>query len=183
MSDEQETTPTGIDRRTFMKSSAVVGGLVWAAPAMSTFGARAFAGTPLNLCPPGAGQPSGLQFRYTGRGCEGTTSPQFDDPDLIGGIVFCKDFEEYPEVPSGGGELTLEITGGPDSGTYTVDPLNINDTFFSPPTGGKGGANTVFTLRKDGVKLHEVGFHTSCSEPLRIGDNFGSFALIDGVEG
>jgi hypothetical protein len=45
MSDELEITEgaSGLDRRTFIKRSAIVGGMVWAAPAISTLGSRAFA--------------------------------------------------------------------------------------------------------------------------------------------
>jgi hypothetical protein len=51
MSEELEIMEgSGTDRRTFIKRSAVVGGMVWAAPAISTLGSRAFAqtGTPRN---------------------------------------------------------------------------------------------------------------------------------------
>ena len=51
MNDNLESgAPTGVDRRDFIKRSAIVGGMVWAAPAISTLGSRAFAsehnGTP-----------------------------------------------------------------------------------------------------------------------------------------
>jgi hypothetical protein len=51
MSEELEVMEgAGVDRRTFIKRSAVLGGMVWAAPAISTLGSRAFAatGTPRN---------------------------------------------------------------------------------------------------------------------------------------
>lgn len=188
MSDELETTPTGLDRRTFMKSSAVVGGLVWAAPAMSTFGARAFAGTPDNdLCPPtgrGTEQPENLRFRYTGRGCADTDSPQFDEPISQPSIVFCNQVANYLDLTDGR-SVQIRITGGPDGGnvTYPAFEIGIGDTFMSPPGGGRAGANTRFQVLFDGNVVHEVGFHTSCSFPLAIGDRFGSFELISGDAG
>lgn len=51
MSEELETMggAAGLDRRDFIRKSAIVGGMVWAAPAMSSLGSRAFAaGTPLD---------------------------------------------------------------------------------------------------------------------------------------
>ena len=43
MTEDIETgTASGIERRDFIKKSAIVGGLVWAAPAMSALGPRAF---------------------------------------------------------------------------------------------------------------------------------------------
>jgi hypothetical protein len=54
MSEELEVLEgaSGIDRRSFIKRGAIVGGMVWAAPAISALGPRAFAqenGTP-RLC-------------------------------------------------------------------------------------------------------------------------------------
>jgi hypothetical protein len=48
MSEEIELTggATGLDRRDFIKRSAVVGGMVWAAPVISSIGSPAFAMTP-----------------------------------------------------------------------------------------------------------------------------------------
>jgi hypothetical protein len=40
---ESTTGASVIDRRDFIRKSAIVGGMVWAAPAMSTLGSRAFA--------------------------------------------------------------------------------------------------------------------------------------------
>lgn len=41
--EDQDATPTGgLGRRDFVKRSALLGGMVWAAPAMSTLGPRAF---------------------------------------------------------------------------------------------------------------------------------------------
>lgn len=42
---DHDTPSGGMTRRTFVTRSAVVGGMVWAAPAISTLGSRAFAGT------------------------------------------------------------------------------------------------------------------------------------------
>jgi hypothetical protein len=168
-----------MDRRQFITRSAVAGGMVWAAPVMTSFASRAFAGTPerTDLCPTEA-QPSGLRWRYTGLGCAGS-----DNSQVLGGQNFCEDFGDYPSTPSNG-FLTVRITGGPDRGTYenVVANLQPGATFLSPPNGGRAGANTVFTIRDAaGNLLHRVGFHTSCSQPLFIGDRFGSFELIEGV--
>ena len=47
MSDniDEEVPVSGMNRRDFVKRTAIVGGMVWAAPAISTLGGRAFAST------------------------------------------------------------------------------------------------------------------------------------------
>lgn len=189
MSDGVEVPATGMDRRDFIKSSVVAGGLVWAAPAMSSLGSHAFAtGTPLNICPT-EDMPSGLRWEYTGRGCGGNGAPPALD--------FCEDREGYPEAASNG-TLKVTITGGPDRGTYTTGTPGRNETAFkldgggqlergktfsSPPNGGKAGAQTLFEVYRDGTLVHRVRVHTSCSRDLSIGEEFGSFKLIAGIPG
>ena len=50
MSEELELTggSAGIDRRDFIRKSAIVGGMVWAAPMIQSIGSPAFAGTEIN---------------------------------------------------------------------------------------------------------------------------------------
>ncbi len=177
MSDGVEVPVTGMDRRDFIRSSVVAGGLVWAAPAMSSLGSHAFAtGTPLNICPT-EDMPSGLRWEYTGRGCGGNGAPPALD--------FCEDRAGYPEAASNG-TLKVTITGGPDRGTYTIGvdgPLLPGAKFSSPPNGGKAGAQTLFEVYHDGNLVHRVRVHTSCSRDLSIGEQFGSFKLIAGIPG
>jgi hypothetical protein len=185
--DGVDAPATGMDRRDFLRSSVVVGGLVWAAPAMSSLGSHAYAaGTPLNICATGE-MPSGLRWQYTGRGCGNAAPPALD---------FCEDRAGYPDEPSSG-IVKVTITGGPDRGIYTTgDPgrnetgfeldggglLEPGATFSAPPNGGKAGAQTLFEVyRQDGTLVHRVQVHTSCSRELSIGEQFGSFRLIAGL--
>ena len=188
MDDGLEVPATRMDRRVFIRSGIAVGGLVWAAPAISSFGARAFAGTPeqRDLCPPignRSEQPRNLRWLYTGKGCAGTDSPQFDN--IVGNFPYCRDVDPYPDGESGR-TLKLLIIGIPGGRvTQEVKGLVPNETeFLSPVGGGRAGSNTYFEIQDEGGRtLHEVGFHTSCSEPLSVGDSFGSFRLVDGEEG
>jgi len=82
MSDEIEMTTgaAGLDRRDFIRKSAIVGGMVWAAPAVSSLGSRAFAaGTPMD----GVGV-SGFAFYVEN---EGSASYKFEwNGILTGGL-------------------------------------------------------------------------------------------------
>jgi hypothetical protein len=52
MNEEVSASPgaAGLDRRDFVKRTAIVGGMVWAAPIISSIGSPAFAGTPVGTC-------------------------------------------------------------------------------------------------------------------------------------
>jgi hypothetical protein len=45
LEEEDQSASSGMDRRTFVRRGAILGGMVWAAPAISTMGSRAFAQT------------------------------------------------------------------------------------------------------------------------------------------
>jgi hypothetical protein len=95
LSDELEVMEdtSGLDRRTFIKRGAIVGGMVWAAPAISSLGSRAFAAD--NGTPRKCTEISTLAIVFTIDGvtyqakyslrdeCEdqGTAAPGCDDPN------------------------------------------------------------------------------------------------------
>ena len=165
----------GISRRDMLRKSAVVGGagaLMWAAPSITTYGARAFAGTPdANLCPDGegSGQPRSLQWEYLGGGCGDSDHDQEGQGDF-----FCRG-----EAPNGASRV--EVRAHREGGLYkTLTDVAVGDTFFMPGEGLQAGARQLFEVYDNGDLVHEVQMHTSCSAPLRIGDRFGAFRLIGG---
>ena len=94
MTEDIETgTASGIERRDFIKKSAIVGGLVWAAPAMSALGPRAFGqennGTPRctaisNIAIVFTANGTTYQAKFDlDDGCAGSgnATPNCDDPD------------------------------------------------------------------------------------------------------
>ena len=176
----------GISRRDMLRKSAVVGGagaLMWAAPSITTYGARAFAGTPPpDLCPDGAGQPTGLEWKYVGGGCGDSDNDQQCGTDTqCEGCCYC-----VGVAPNGASRVKIRALreGGLEQELFDVA---VGDTFFVPADSTKkAGASQrfeVFDKDDEGNEtlVHEVQVHTSCSQPLRIGDRFGAFKLIGGT--
>jgi hypothetical protein len=105
---------------------------------------------------------SSLTFRYTGGGCPGDND-QGDKSSCSGSI----DPGEGVTVQAGEKEDNLNYPVLPmfvaPDGEFTVDPdkFNSNSVLVAGNTGGT-----------------EINaFHTSCSQPLAVGDVFGSFTL------
>jgi hypothetical protein len=142
--------------------------------------------TPTNECslapvpPPdciNAGQPKSLTFRYTGGGCAESNNTQapykaFCTATPVGGLVT--------------GNITVKAAG---SSSFTYDVYNVSPSDVAPAneftitfgssylkadsyvkiTGEDEGGNPVTELNK---------IHTSCSQPLKVGDVFGSLELV-----
>jgi hypothetical protein len=128
----------------------------------------------VNLCGE-LGKPKVLTMRYTGQGPEATSHAQ--DPKKVSVVGDPK------------GELNVRILASSKS-----DPANkkakvwfngtvtLGDT-FDIDAGNAGasrlaGDTYVFVYKLDGTLLQSVRFHTSCSQPLRIGDQFGSLEIV-----
>ena len=111
-----------------------------------------------------------LTFKYTGGGCPGDND-QGDKSSCSGSI----DPNEGVTVQAGEKEDNLNYPVQPmfvaPDGEFTVDPakFNSNSVLVAGNTGG--------------TEINE--FHTSCSQPLAVGDVFGSFTLaaINGQHG
>ena len=104
----------------------------------------------------GSFKPSTLTFQYTGGGCGTQSNSQ--DP----GKTSC----------SGGINSGLPVTVMVDNGDgpFTVDP---GGTF----TINRNQSNTLFTLSNAGGTEID-GVHTSCSQPLIVGDVYFSLTLV-----
>ena len=113
---------------------------------------------------------SSLTFKYTGGGCDGIND-QGDKSSCSGSI----NSSESVTVQAGKkvDNLTYPVnnTFVAPNGEFTIDPdkFNSNSVLVASTSGG--------------TETNE--FHTSCSQPLAVGDEFGSFTLaaINGQRG
>ena len=116
----------------------------------------------------GTYKPTTLTFRYTNTGNRCTTQSNTQ----AAGKVTCT-----PTGPSNTFDATkpATITAVP-GGTFTVNP---GDTFTIPRT----ATNSVFTLRNAGGASETITIHTSCSQPLVVGDIYYDLTLVaeDGI--
>ncbi|MBK7234870.1 MAG: hypothetical protein IPI02_04260 [Sterolibacteriaceae bacterium] len=107
-------------------------------------------------------KPSTLTFQYTGGGCSTQSNSQAAGKTSCSGSI----------DPTKAVTVTASAGGGP----FTVQP---GGTF----TINRDSSNTVFTLTNAGGGTETDGIHTSCSQPLIVGDVFFSLTLVaeDGV--
>ena len=75
------------------------------------------------------------------------------------------------------------------SGHPTVTPggesINAGDLVTITAESGKTKleSNTKLEIMQGGTLLQELEIHTSCSQPLNIGDQFGSLVLVGFIPG
>jgi hypothetical protein len=162
------------DRRAVLRRGAIVVGAatLWTTPVVQTLGMRAAAagsaddtGTGGSLCPPGSpssGQPRDLIFRWNGVGSAATALIVIQRP---GSDRLC--------VVVGAGRLfQVANQAGPQW------RVGIYDAAGAPAFSGAG---TWKNLPSGGPLLDSSEFHTSCSEPLNLGDSFGTITLVAGT--
>lgn len=144
MADEHTSTETqGLERREFLQRSALVGGaaaLAWAAPSVTSYGAKAFGSTV---------SPVPSQFSYLvaqlvcGQGADAVTyTVKWDQNNgwQTGETPFCPG---YPDADKLGSELGLTITNvpGDDDSLYICRPADSECEFTRGALrlGGPGG--------------------------------------------
>ncbi|AKE51988.1 collagen-like protein [Kangiella geojedonensis] len=123
----------------------------------------------INIC--GDTKPTSITFLYEPSNCSGVNyqsnaSCSGDMTGAIGGTdisVFGKDADKwyFPPVIFPGEHISF----GPDPSSY-----NDNGRIW--------GNQLNIEFSENGLN-QTIGLHTSCSEPLNIGDTFGSFVLVD----
>jgi hypothetical protein len=115
------------------------------------------------------GNPTALVFRYTGEGCVDGNDQASDkwscsgDPDgaYPVQVVMTKDVDKFTVVPED-------------------EAIGLNSTFEIRKTdGGDFPAEIQFDIRQEGETLQSLTIHTSCSQPLRVGDQFGSVIVTE----
>ena len=122
----------------------------------------------INVC---GEKPTSLTFLYEPSDCSGVNyqdnaTCSGDMTGAIGGTdisVFGKDADKwhFPPVIFPGENISF----GPD-------PLSYNDN-------GRTWGNQLNVEFSENGLSQTIGLHTSCSQPLNIGDVFGSFVLVD----
>lgn len=120
-----------------------------------------------------AGKPRILTMRYTGEGCDASQHNQGSDKVQCSGTP-------------GPGSVMIKVTDktDPDDSRAMVffdgGPIAVGDTFdidASFAGADKLKSNTVVHIYQNGAVVQTVRFHTSCSRPLSVGDQFGSLVL------
>jgi hypothetical protein len=120
-----------------------------------------------------AGKPTSLVFRYTGGGCAASNNTQAPDKAVC------------TATPTGGivdGTISVKAAGNSSltSDVYTLAPISVPENGeFTITFGGSTlkADSYVQIIAANGVKeLNKI--HTSCSQPLKVGDVFGSLTLV-----
>ncbi len=115
------------------------------------------------------GHPTALTFRYRGGDCS-TNNPQ-------SGKFVCSGV-----APTTGG---VQVIATQNQSRLTITPstqtIMVGDTFEVRRTDTLGAAldaETYLAVVQDGVTVQTLAIHTSCSQRLVVGDEFGSFVLV-----
>ncbi len=115
---------------------------------------------PLPNCDTAGGKPDSLTFRYTGGGCSASDNDQDSGKATCSGAI---NPGQSITVVSGNGYTVTPATVAPN-GEFT-----ISDSGFD--------SNSELSLSNGGgTEFLEI--HTSCSQPLEVGDVFGSLTLV-----
>lgn len=119
-----------------------------------------------------AGKPRILTMRYTGEGCDASQHNQ-------GSKVMCSG-------TPGVGPVTIRASSSADPNSSSAmvffegGPIAVGGTFdidAGRAGSGKLKSATYVHIYQNGNVVQSVAFHTSCSQPLSVGDQFGSLVL------
>ncbi|MCH8868518.1 MAG: hypothetical protein IIC85_02300 [Chloroflexi bacterium] len=126
-------------------------------------------------------KPAQLTFIYTGDLCTASSHGQekavcTDVATAASGPV---------EIRYTGKDAGTKITVSPGSGASTGEVINVGATFVlsSSRVDKKSGspkelhANSKFDVLQGGIIIQQLEIHTSCSNPLFVGDQFGSLRV------
>ena len=111
-----------------------------------------------------------VTFRYTGQGCLCSTNDQ-------GGRSYCEGNAAYQQP------IRIRVENDNGTGVYAdVDGVLLEETVRAAAS--NAGQQTLraqiraLLYNDGGSLLEELSIHTSCSEPLNIGDQFGSLRVV-----
>ncbi|MCH9039349.1 MAG: hypothetical protein IIC23_08135, partial [Chloroflexi bacterium] len=121
------------------------------------------------------GRPTQLTFIYTGDLCTASSHSQgkavcTDEATAASGPV---------EIKYTGKDAGTKITVSPGSGASTGEVINVGNTFVLTSSRGDKGlhSNSKFDILQGGNIIQQLEIHTSCSNPLFVGDQFGSLRV------
>jgi len=116
-----------------------------------------------------AGKPLKLEFQYTGGDCSASDNDQSSDKAGCDGD---------PAMLS----TVHIIASGSKGDVYLVDSVDLAGTFWVDPTligGDKIDNNLIIEIFDESDNLLQtVNLHTSCSQPLAVGNVFGGVELV-----
>jgi hypothetical protein len=107
-----------------------------------------------------------LVLNYTGEGCDATSTSQ--DPDKY----------DCDGDPGFAGNVRVLVTNGGNEVYADVSGVAVGDPIVA--TGDFANQTFITIFSSGGTVLQELDFHTSCSEPLGPGDQFGAM-LVTGI--
>lgn len=106
------------------------------------------------------GKPKSLTFRYTAAGCSASNNSQASDKwNCIG--------------EPGGDAVSITIVKDVNKITVDKSSVNTNDLVTVSAIGSDMGSEIQLNVGEQFLKIH-----TSCSQPLAVGDVFGSLELV-----
>lgn len=125
----------------------------------------------IGVFPPGdqcdAGKPTALTFIYTGDGPEATSHGQDDSKVDVTGD------------PNDASPVTVRFYKGDKVFFQGVVDLGGQFTASTASAGtDKFESESVVDIISGGTVLQSIRFHTSCSQPLALGDQFGAIQLV-----
>jgi hypothetical protein len=132
-----------------------------------------------DICESGFGKPAALTLTYTGEDCDATSTTQDSGKFSCDGDPM---MDPRPYIVVSDDD---EPWNG-DARIYFADFVDLGDSFEAEAANAGEDKLTsktfvsVFTDETCDVLLQQIEFHTSCSQPIRIGDQYGSIR-IDGA--
>jgi len=114
-----------------------------------------------------------ITFKYTGGGCAASDNDQPSDK------VSCEDADAIDDI------IAVSVTGagGKDADKVygvSTSPVAPDGEFTITPAVGKTkleAQSTIVLTNSGGTETNEI--HTSCSQPLAVGNQFGSLLVTD----
>jgi len=127
------------------------------------------------------GKPQVLTMKYTGQDCSASSHSQGLDKVTCSGDPGSAD----PVWIIACDKKNIADLGNDKTKIWFAGPVNLNDTFdIDAAAEGQSklkAETVVFIFDIDGNLLQSVRFHTSCSQPLNVGNQFGSLLLVEFV--
>jgi len=118
------------------------------------------------------GKPKALELLYTGNDCSASSHDQAD------GKASCTDLGGMPNVA----RIVASSSSTPGDGdVWFVGDVAANSMFIIDAANAgkdKFNSNTWLHIYNGQTLVQTVQFHTSCSQPLRAGDNFGAVEVV-----
>lgn len=108
-----------------------------------------------------------LTLRYTGEGCEATEHNQRPGKVICEGDANDAEPVRILVTDKDGGRVYADVPSVPLDGEIVAAAENAGENHFKAET-------RVTIFNADGVEIESVLFHTSCSQPLAPGNQFGS---------